>query len=191
MDNNEYIKLALRTESNVTEVQANEQALMYALDAFVAAGEILDGFKKAIYYRNPKKLNETLSDYAEALEEHARQLRKLASKATMETTKLNINPRVFHGVVGIATESAELASALSNYIETGDLDPVNIQEEMGDGAGGTNSWYAAILHDALNLDPQETMRKNIDKLRARYPEKYDDTLAEKRDLQTERKILES
>jgi len=191
MDNNEYIKLALRTESKVESVSANVNALMAALDCFVVSGEILDGFKKAIYYRNPKKINETLQDYADALEEHARRLRKHASTATTNTEVMNINPRVFHGIVGIATEASELTAALSDYIENGVLDPVNIQEEMGDGAGGTNSWYAAILHDELGLDPVETMTKNINKLRARYPEKYEDTLAENRDLTTERKILES
>lgn len=190
MDNKEYIKLALRTESRVDSVSANLEALVLALDCFTVSGEILDGFKKAIYYNNPKKLNENLESLADSLEHHARELRKQAKTATTNIDTTNINPRVFHGIVGIATESAELVEALINYIDTGVLDTVNLQEEMGDGAGGTNSWYAAILHDELKLDPAVTMRKNIDKLRARYPEKYEDALAETRNLEVERKILE-
>lgn len=40
------------------------------------------------------------------------------------------------------------------------------------------------------LNPFIFMQRNIDKLRARYPEKFDESLAKNRDLIKERKILE-
>lgn len=40
------------------------------------------------------------------------------------------------------------------------------------------------------LNPHDAMEKNINKLKARYPEKFTEELALNRDLQTERKVLE-
>ena len=42
----------------------------------------------------------------------------------------------------------------------------------------------------FNLNPQDSMQKNIDKLKARFPEKFTEHDANNRDLITERKILE-
>jgi NTP pyrophosphatase (non-canonical NTP hydrolase) len=41
-----------------------------------------------------------------------------------------------------------------------------------------------------NLDFLDSLQKNIDKLKVRYPDKFSEELAENRDLDTERKILE-
>jgi hypothetical protein len=41
-----------------------------------------------------------------------------------------------------------------------------------------------------NIDPYEAMQKNIDKLKARFPEKFTEELANNRDLVKEREILE-
>ena len=51
-------------------------------------------------------------------------------------------------------------------------------------------WYLALLFDELKLDPNETMNKNIAKLKARYPEKFSKEKALNRDLEKEREILE-
>jgi hypothetical protein len=64
-------------------------------------------------------------------------------------------------------------------------------EEMADGAGGTNSWYGAILCDVLNIDPYDPMDKVIRKLKARFPDKYCDEKADNRDIAAERAELES
>jgi len=74
------------------------------------------------------------------------------------------------------------------------LDLVNVCEECGD-----LDWYRGIGIDALSnllgTDPKsldETIKKNnIEKLQARYPNKFTETDAIQRDLTAERKILEN
>ena len=66
------------------------------------------------------------------------------------------------------------------------IDLVNVAEELGD-----IFWYAALIAKEAGLTFEEIQAKNIAKLKARYPEKFDDVLAENRDLEKERKILES
>ena len=55
-----------------------------------------------------------------------------------------------------------------------------------------NQIYNYILTFAYsyNVNIEEGLEKNIAKLKARYPEKFDENLAINRDLETERKILE-
>lgn len=48
----------------------------------------------------------------------------------------------------------------------------------------------SIAYSSYNADIEEGLEKNIAKLKARYPEKFDENLAINRDLETERKILE-
>lgn len=47
------------------------------------------------------------------------------------------------------------------------------------------------IYNGLNLSQEEYLQKNIDKLQARYPEKFTEYDAVNRDLDKERKILES
>lgn len=185
MELKEYQKLALRTESIVDEVVADKDELNHVLAIFVTAGEMLDCLKKKIYYKNPKKYNEKFQELSDSLKffdtcadrHHCEQ---------HETVLENVDPRVFHAIIGIATEAAELITALQRNINGDSLDGVNVCEEWGDAC-----WYGdGILHDALNVDPTVTRERNIAKLAKRYPEKYSDELAENRNLDAERKILE-
>ena len=50
--------------------------------------------------------------------------------------------------------------------------------------------YILTIAYSYNADIEEGLEKNIAKLKARYPEKFDENLAVNRDLETERKILE-
>ena len=94
--------------------------------------------------------------------------------------------RLLHGAVGMNTEQAELADMLKKHLFYGkDLDLVNVLEEVGDAL-----WYCAVALDAAGYTMEEAMLRNIAKLRARYPEKFDEGRALERNLDTERKILE-
>lgn len=93
---------------------------------------------------------------------------------------------LLHASMGLSTEAAEFTDALKKHIFYGkELDEVNLKEEIGD-----ILWYAAIALEALGSDFESVMQTNIDKLSARYPDKFTEELAENRDLDTERKILE-
>ena len=94
--------------------------------------------------------------------------------------------RLLHGSCGIATEAGELLDAMKKHIFYGkEIDTVNIVEEIGD-----LMWYSAILLDELGVEFEEVMEKNINKLKARYGEKFSETCANTRNLDQERKILE-
>ena len=94
--------------------------------------------------------------------------------------------RLLHAGIGLSTESGEFLDALKKHIFYGkELDRVNLAEEMGD-----IFWYMAIVADELGFSFEEVMDRNITKLKARYGEKFSEVKAEKRDLDTERDILE-
>ena len=91
-----------------------------------------------------------------------------------------------HAAMGLVTESAEFMDALKKSIFYGkQLDVVNLKEEIGD-----LLWYSALALRALDSDFESVMSRNIEKLKARYPQKFTEENAISRDLETERKILE-
>jgi NTP pyrophosphatase (non-canonical NTP hydrolase) len=94
--------------------------------------------------------------------------------------------RLLHAGIGLSTESGEFLDALKKHIFYGkELDRVNLAEEIGD-----LFWYLAIASDELKIDFESVMAKNIEKLKARYGEKFSETKAENRNLNVERTILE-
>lgn len=94
--------------------------------------------------------------------------------------------RLLHAGIGMTTEAGEFIDMLKKHIFYGKpLDLVNLREEIGD-----LLWYCAIAVDALGTNMDDVMTINIDKLKARYPDKFSEFLAENRDLETERAILE-
>jgi NTP pyrophosphatase (non-canonical NTP hydrolase) len=96
------------------------------------------------------------------------------------------NIRLLHGAIGLSTEVGEFQDALKKHVFYGkELDRVNLSEELGD-----MFWYMAIIADELGVDFESVMKTNIDKLKARYGEKFTEEKAEKRDLNKEREILE-
>lgn len=94
---------------------------------------------------------------------------------------------LLHAAMGIGTEAGEILDAFKRKLFYGKpLDVVNVKEEIGD-----IMWYVAILLRELDLDFEEILQLNIDKLRARFPDKFTEEKALNRDLDTERQILES
>lgn len=95
--------------------------------------------------------------------------------------------RIIHMAMGLVTEAAEIMDALKKHLFYGkDLDLVNLAEEMGD-----QFWYLAGMARVLGYtDFDQIMQTNIDKLRARFPEKFTEESALVRDLDKERGILE-
>lgn len=103
-----------------------------------------------------------------------------------------VNLRVLHALMGLQTETGELTDAVKRHIFYGTpLDKVNLIEEIGD-----VFWYIAILLDELKVSVgnkasfEHVMAVNIEKLRARYPQKFTESHAVDRDVNAERTILE-
>jgi NTP pyrophosphatase (non-canonical NTP hydrolase) len=99
----------------------------------------------------------------------------------------NVGHRLIHASMGLVTEAAEFQDALKKSLFYGKpLDKTNLKEEIGD-----ILWYLAIAMDELETDFDVEQDRVIRKLKARYPSKFENELAENRDLATERKILET
>ena len=97
-----------------------------------------------------------------------------------------VDPRVLHAAIGLSTEVGELLDPIKKTIfYNKPLDVTNIKEESGD-----LLWYLAILYDAIGTDFETESARVINKLKARFPEKYTDECASDRDLELERDILE-
>lgn len=93
---------------------------------------------------------------------------------------------LLHASMGLSTEAAEFTDALKKHIFYGkELDETNLKEEISD-----ILWYCAIALEALGTDFESVMQTNIDKLSARYPDKFTEESAINRDLDKERAILE-
>ncbi len=97
-----------------------------------------------------------------------------------------VTPDLLHGAIGLATEAGEMLDAVKRALFYGaDLDRTNLIEELGD-----LEWYMAVIRDALGVDQEEVQRINVEKLRARYPEKFTRVHALERNLDAERDVLE-
>jgi len=93
---------------------------------------------------------------------------------------------LLHAAMGLVTESGEFMDMLKKHLFYGKpLDEVNLLEEIGDA-----SWYLAIALNALGSSFEEVMARNIEKLQARYPDKFTEQAALVRNLDKEREILE-
>lgn len=93
--------------------------------------------------------------------------------------------RVIHAIFGLFTEIGELVDIFKRHIFYGKpIDLTNMDEEIGDVL-----WYLAILMDFCGVDFQSCMRRNIQKLESRYPDKFNEEDALNRDLTAERSVL--
>jgi NTP pyrophosphatase (non-canonical NTP hydrolase) len=107
---------------------------------------------------------------------------RLNKESNLEKTLM-----LYHSVVGMTGEVGELATAVEKTCWYGsELDRLNVIEELGDVL-----WYVAEACTALDVDLEWVMSINIRKLEERYPEKYQQESALNRNLDKERKVLES
>lgn len=93
---------------------------------------------------------------------------------------------LFHCIIGVSSESGELAEALTRQMYGQPLDKVNMIEEIGDVC-----WYLVHLASYCCGSLKQAMILNIKKLLKRYRGGYSDKKAINRDTSEERKILES
>jgi len=97
------------------------------------------------------------------------------------------DPRLLHAAIGLVTESGELLDAIKKAAFYGKaLDTTNIKEEAGD-----ILWYLALLFNAIGTSFESEQERVINKLKVRFPEKFNEDHAEHRDLVAERKVLET
>lgn len=105
----------------------------------------------------------------------------------MSTAQFRNNIRVTHHVIGLVTESVELLDHVKRGIFYGkEADELRVLEEISDCI-----WYIYLLLDAINEATGKTYTMgdirdmNIEKLKKRYPEKFDEFAAVNRDITAE------
>jgi len=75
---------------------------------------------------------------------------------------------LINGVMGLCGESGEAIDIVKRHLAQGhELDREHLIKELGDVA-----WYLAEAAFALDVSLEEVCQRNIDKLRARYPEGF-------------------
>lgn len=93
----------------------------------------------------------------------------------------------YHMLFGMSTEVGELEDVFKKNLAYGKpIDWVNVEEEVGD-----LLWYIVNFCTINEIDIERAMGKNISKLFIRYPDKFSGDNALVRDLEAERKVLES
>lgn len=117
----------------------------------------------------------------DAIRTESRDFDSMNKRLTDDGTK-----RLMHAAFGLSTEAGEFLDAMKKHIFYGkELDRINLREELGD-----LFWYIAIACDELDVEFEPIMQRNIEKLKARYGEKFSEKNAEHRNLDKEREILE-
>lgn len=170
-----YIEKAMRTES------------------IEGAAERLNtvGIKSELFNLN-KALVDTVEVTADNLKKHifyGKDIKpsKFAIIGKSKALATDEQIRLLHAGLGMLTEAQEfLKPILDNILLGNGLDLVNLKEELGD-----MMWYEAIACDTLGTTFEDEQTRNINKLTARYPEKFTEEAALNRDLDTERDILET
>lgn len=78
-----------------------------------------------------------------------------------------------HMVMGMATEVGELTDFFKkNLAYKKPIDMARVHDEVGD-----LMWYISEFCNYYHINLENILQKNIDKLRVRFPEKFDEQLA--------------
>lgn len=180
MDLQQFQKDAIRTESRIAAVSVNTKYLASLLQVMICSGNLLDQIKKNVFYDKPID-PEVRATYLTGIIEALDTKELFIDDPTVDKTTIEVSPRLFHSIIGMATESTELLENMAD----GNIDVVNLLEEIGD-----LHWYAAIAFDETGANWDDTLDTTIKKLKSRYPDAYSADNAINRDLATERAILE-
>jgi NTP pyrophosphatase (non-canonical NTP hydrolase) len=157
-------------------------------DDFIRAGQRLDAMKKALFYGKGEDIGPTTALGIEVMTAAPYRMAGyvkavLNAEEAVEVAQAEI---VLHALIGIATESVEGIEALYKAIWGGkSIDRINVLEETGDAF-----WYHGVLLKALGSDFETEQRRNIAKLRLRFPDNFSEYDANNRDLTAERGALE-
>lgn len=161
-----YLADSARTASDLYFTdKVTEEEVKATFEKFAETGEALDGQKRKFFYGKGDKVEGGSVD---------------------DFSFENLNGNIVHAIYGLCTEAGEISEAFLKAAESGTFDEVNLKEEAGD-----LLWYLAMLFRELDTNFDEVATTNINKLKARFPEKFSQDKAYNRDLNTEREILES
>lgn len=185
-DLDEYIKGAVSTESVKEEIKVNKKFLKHVIAMHIASGNLLDHIKKHAFYGREydhRGMDKHIMDISDTM----KQLQDMTfDELDDDEEVLNIDTRIFHAMIGTATEAVEIVEAIN--IDEPALDLINIGEEFGD-----LNWFQAIFCDASGIEWNNILDVNAEKLfkakEARYKKGFTEDAANKRNLDAEREVL--
>ena len=95
----------------------------------------------------------------------------LITESWMPWNEIDIDKlRLMNGLMGLNGEAGEAIDILKKYLFQGhEFDCEHLAKELGDVA-----WYLAISAAALGYTLEEVLQMNVEKLRARYPDGFDE-----------------
>ena len=91
-------------------------------------------------------------------------------KLAMTTLNPDLDKKdvLINGVMGLCGESGEAIDIVKKHLAQGhELDRAHLIKELGDIA-----WYLAEVATVLDVELEEVLVQNIEKLKARYPEGF-------------------
>lgn len=178
-----YVELAGRTNKDYSGgfTLTGEQTWVIPIIAqeVIRLSHLADTLKRAVFYGkelNPWLLLSRLGDVSITVP---------PTQPSLTVTKEQID--LLHAAMGCVTEAGEVLQTVVDHVFQGKpLDAVNLKEEVGD-----LEWYQALALKTIGCSLQEALQANINKLRARYGEKFSQEKALNRDLDKEREVLET
>lgn len=174
----DYIKDSQRTLSpNFYPELVPVEHMLLLLHAAEEVGNELDLVKKALFYGKPLPEASVMN-----LPTSTKFDINGLYVCSMQKDYENIRD-LLHGLLGIITEAGEMASALKKLL-LGTPDLTNITEESGD-----ILWYMARICQSLDTDFAEIAIRNLNKLKARFPEKFEQEQALVRNVDAEMEAL--
>lgn len=77
--------------------------------------------------------------------------------------------KLLEGTMGLVGEAGEIDEIMKKYLFQGhQLDREHIALELGDTA-----WYLALAADAIGYDLETILKKNLEKIKERYPDGFE------------------
>lgn len=122
--------------------------------------ELIDALVYAEHIKAAIEDNLTANDY---------QRMAMRTASGMDYSKTGENGLLLNGVMGLNGEAGECIDIMKKHFFQGhELDREHLIEELGDCA-----WYIAVSCEALGVTLEDCLQRNVEKLRARYPEGFD------------------
>lgn len=190
VDFDRYTQYVSKLSKQIDSKVVNLDTLEAMLGVAEATGNLLDLYKKTIVYGRADLKTAMLAANTELRRANIVLDDALClngnSRDMPQGNKKRLNLRLLHAAIGAFGEWAEILSAIRKSIQTGNLDEVNVVEELGD-AG----YYDADAHTAIGVPKHISMGRNTAKLDIRFPEgSFSAERVNNRDLAGERRALE-
>jgi len=127
-----------------------------------------------------------LSEYLKTTQKTEATINPESLKKIREKVHHPHNVRATHALFGLMTEVGELTDEFKKHIYYDkELYICHVKEEIGD-----IFYYLAVLLNTFNMNPEQVLTSNIEKLKQRYPEGFTEKDAVKRMDKVDKKAEE-